>query len=145
MARSDKGQVGIEYGAVLVLFLFILVPVLYIGIMEIQISGQVSQARVAVDSIADAADRVYAQGPGATTTIEVYLPPGIAYAYIGTHEGQPTYREVDITLYLPTGGTTDVYALARGNLTGVMPTLPGRHVLVERMDSSGNVNITEVS
>ena len=138
MPRDNKAQVGIEYAAVLVLFLFVLVPVLYIGIVEIQISGQVSQARVAVDSIADAADRVYAQGPGATTTVEVYLPAALNYASLNGHE-------VNINLFLPTGETTDVYSLSRGNLTGPMPTLPGRHVLLVGMTSNGSVNIWEAS
>jgi len=138
MLASRRGQVGIEYGAVLVLFLVILIPMLYVGIMNIQISGQVSQARVAVESIADSADRVYAQGPGATTTVEVYLPSGINYANFSG-------REANINLYLPTGGTTDVYSLARGNLSGTMPTLPGRHVLVVTMNSSGQVYITEAT
>ncbi|QLJ52435.1 MAG: hypothetical protein Sv326_0260 [Candidatus Fermentimicrarchaeum limneticum] len=138
MLETGKGQIGIEYAAVLVLFLFILVPVLYIGMMDIQIAGQTSQARVAVDSIADSADRVYAQGPGATTTVEIYLPAGINSASFNK-------QEVNINLNLPTGGKTDVYALARGNLSGTMPTLPGRHVLVVRMNSSGQVQIAEVT
>jgi uncharacterized protein (UPF0333 family) len=138
MPKDNKAQVGIEYAAVLVLFLFILVPVLYIGITEIQISGQVSQTKVAVDSIADSADRVYAQGPGATTTVEIYLPPAVNYAKL-------TGQEVNINLFLPTGGTTDVYALSKGNLTGTVPTLPGRHVLVVSMASNGSVNIKEAT
>lgn len=138
MLKNRKGQIGIEYMAILVLFLVILIPVMYIGIMDIQIESQTSQARIAVDSIADTADRVYAQGPGTTTTVDVYLPAGIDYAKF-------TNQEVDINLYLPTGSNTDVYALSEGNLTGTMPTLPGRHVLVVTMNSTGNVTITEAT
>jgi uncharacterized protein (UPF0333 family) len=138
MLKSQKGQVGIEYMAILVLFLIILIPVMYIGMMDIQIQGQTSQARVAVDSIADTADRVYAQGSGTTTTVEVYLPRGINYASFTNHE-------INININLPTGTTTDVYALAKGNLNGIMPTLPGRHVLVVTMNSSGNVSILEAT
>jgi uncharacterized protein (UPF0333 family) len=138
MLKNERGQVGIEYMAILVLFLIILIPVMYIGIMDIQVEGQTSQARVAVDSIADTADRVYAQGPGTTTTVEIYLPRGINYAGFNK-------QEVNINLYLPTGATTDIYALARGNLTGTMPILPGRHVLVVGMNSAGNVTITEAT
>ncbi|NYZ78652.1 hypothetical protein H0N99_00730 [Candidatus Micrarchaeota archaeon] len=138
MLKNRTGQVGIEYMAILVLFLIILIPVMYIGMMDIQIEGQTSQARIAVDSIADTADRVYAQGPGTTTTVEVYLPAGINYASFSN-------REVNINLYLPTGSSTDVYALSRGNLTGTMPTLPGRHVLVVTMNSTGNVTIREAT
>ncbi len=138
MLKNQRGQVGIEYMAILVLFLIILIPVMYIGIMDIQIQGQTSQARVAVDSIADTADRVYAQGAGTITTVEVYLPAGINYASFTNHE-------VDINLNLPTGDTTDVYAIARGNLTGTMPTVPGRHVLVVGMNESGYVTIMEAT
>lgn len=141
MRKNQRGQVGIEYMAILVLFLVILIPVMYMGMMDIQIEGQTSQARIAVDSIADTADRIYAQGPGSKTTVEVYLPPGINYANFTNHE-------VDINLYLATGGTTDVFAIARGNftpgnLTNSTPPLPGRHVLVVTMDPTGNVTITE--
>jgi len=138
MPKGKKAQAGIEYAAVLVLFLFILVPVLYIGITEIQISGQVSQARIAAESIADAADRVYAQGPGATTTVEIYLPTAVNYATLSSHE-------VNINIFLPTGETTDEYALSKGNLTGTLPMLPGRHILVVGMTSNGSVNIREAS
>lgn len=141
MMKNQRGQVGIEYMAILVLFLIILIPVMYIGMMDIQIEGQTSQARIAVDSIADTADRVYAQGPGSTSTVEVYLPAGMnpARSYINN-------SEVNINLYLASGGNTDVYAIARGNFTpGNLPTLPGRHVLVVTMNSIGNVSITEAT
>lgn len=142
MLKNRTGQVGIEYMAILVLFLVVLIPVMYIGMVDIQIQGQTSQARVAVDSIADTADRVYAEGPGSITTVEVYLPPGMnpARSYLNN-------REVNINLYLATGSNTDVYALARGNLTpGPLPTLPGRHVLVVTMNSTtNNVTITEAT
>lgn len=135
---NRKGQVGIEYMAILVLFLIILIPVMYIGMMDIEVEGQTSQARVAVGSVVDTADRVYAQGPGTTTTVQIYLPAGIKYATF-------TNKEVDINLNLPTGSTTDVYGLAKGNLSGTMPTLPGSHVLVVSMNSSGTVNIVEAT
>src|SRR5271157_706436 len=138
MRKIRRGQVGIEYMAIIVLFLIILIPVMYIGMMDIQIEGQTSQARVAVDSVADTANRVYAQGPGTTTTVEVYLPAGINYAKF-------TNQEVDINLNLPTGSTTDVYALSEGNITGIMPTLPGRHVLVVTMNQNGNVTVAEAT
>ncbi|NYZ76048.1 hypothetical protein H0N98_02245 [Candidatus Micrarchaeota archaeon] len=138
MLKNETGQVGIEYMAILVLFLIIIIPVMYIGMMDIQLQGQTSQAKVAVDSIADTADRVYAQGPGTITTVEVYLPVGINYAGFTSHE-------VNINMNLPTGGATDVYSLARGNLTGTMPTLPGRHVLVVSMNSTGIVAIQEAT
>jgi uncharacterized protein (UPF0333 family) len=138
MLKNERGQVGIEYMAILVLFLIILIPVMYIGMLDIQLQGQTSQARIAVDSIVDTVDRVYAQGPGTTTTVEVYLPPGINYASF-------TGQEVNINLNLPTGDNSDVYSLARGNITGTMPTLPGRHVLVVGMNQTGSVTIQEAT
>jgi uncharacterized protein (UPF0333 family) len=144
MLKNLTGQVGIEYMAILVLFLIILIPIMYIGMVDIQIEGQTSQAKIAVDSIADTADRVYAEGYGSATTVEVYMPPGMnpARSYVNN-------SEVNINLYLATGANTDVYALARGNLTPwLLPTLPGRHVLVVAMNSTGgsmNVTITEAT
>ncbi|SCG85638.1 hypothetical protein [Methanobacterium congolense] len=73
-----KGQVSVEY------LLVILVVLLVFGMLlthvitpSIEASSDVSQssdAKNAVDTIANAADLVYANGPGSKRTLSVYIP-----------------------------------------------------------------------
>jgi uncharacterized protein (UPF0333 family) len=73
-----KGQVSVEY------LLVILVVLLVFGMMltnvitpSINATSDVSKssdAKTAVDTIANAADLVYANGPGSKRTLSVYIP-----------------------------------------------------------------------
>lgn len=123
---------------IIILLLVVLIPVIYLGLRDIQATSQVSQAKIAVDTIAEAANRIYAQGPGSKTTIQIYLPNGVNYANL-------TGKEVNYNVILPGGGTTDVFALARGNVTGSLPTSVGTHILTVSMNSSGIVLIGEAT
>ena len=127
-----------EYATIIILLLVVLIPIIYLGFRDIQTASQVSRTKIAVDAIADAANRIYAQGPGARTTIEIFLPDGINSANI-------TGAEVNYNVILPGGGATDVFALAKGNLTGNLPISVGRHLLVLNMNASGVVLISEAT
>lgn len=133
-----RAQVGLEYAAIIILLLVVLIPLVYLGFRDIQTASQVSRTKIAVDAIADAANRVYAQGPGARTTIEIFLPDGINSVSI-------TGKEVNYNVILPGGGTTDVFALAKGNLSGTLPMSVGRHLLILDMNSSGVVVVSETT
>jgi len=75
---DDGGQVSFEY------LMLILVAILILGTVTIPLVGRAidasndisraSDAKVAVESIADAADIVYANGPGAKRTVSFYIP-----------------------------------------------------------------------
>ena len=78
-----KGQVSVEY------LLVILVVLLVFGMMLTKVVGpsieassdisKASDAKAAVDTIANAADLVYANGPGAKRTLSVYIPKHTAF------------------------------------------------------------------
>lgn len=79
MKGMDKrGQVSVEY------LLIVLVLILVLSIVTIPLIGSsvdasndvsdASDAKVAVDTLANAADVVYANGPGARRTVSFYVP-----------------------------------------------------------------------
>jgi uncharacterized protein (UPF0333 family) len=73
-----KGQVSVEYLLVILVVLIVLgtVTIPMIG-SSVSSSGDVSKssdAKTAVDTIANAADLVYANGPGSKRTLSVYIP-----------------------------------------------------------------------
>ena len=79
MKGMDKrGQVSVEY------LLIILILILVLSIVTIPLIGSsvdasndvsdASDAKVAVDTLANAADVVYANGPGAKRTVSFYIP-----------------------------------------------------------------------
>ena len=73
-----KGQVSAEYLLVilviLVIFGFISIPLVQNSISSSMGISQVSDAKTAVSSIANAVNVVYANGPGAKRTVNVYVP-----------------------------------------------------------------------
>ncbi|MEM3030487.1 MAG: hypothetical protein QXH27_02020 [Candidatus Micrarchaeia archaeon] len=133
-----KAQAGMEYVLIVAAFLIILIPVTYLALQTATASSRTATARIAVESVADAADSLFAQSPGARTQVVIVLPDGVnaARTYI-------LGREVNVNVFLPAGGTADVFALARGNLTGTMPARPGKHLLTLAFLPSGVVNVSE--
>ncbi len=75
---DDEGQISLEY------LLLILVAILILGSVTIPLIGKAidasndvsraSDAKIAVETIANAVDIVYANGPGAKRTITFYIP-----------------------------------------------------------------------
>lgn len=75
---DNRGQISAEYLLLMVIIILILSAVtIPLASKSIDASNDVSQAsdaKVAVESIADAANVVYANGPGAKRKITVYIP-----------------------------------------------------------------------
>jgi len=75
---DEKGQVSVEY------LMLIFVAILIVGTVTIPLVGKAidasndiskaSDAKIAVKAIANAADIVYANGPGAKRTVSFYIP-----------------------------------------------------------------------
>ncbi|MDO9260521.1 MAG: class III signal peptide-containing protein, partial [Flavobacteriaceae bacterium] len=79
MKGMDKrGQVSVEY------LLVVLVLILILSVVTIPLIGNsidasndvsdASDAKIATDTLANAADVVYANGPGAKRTVSIYVP-----------------------------------------------------------------------
>ena len=138
--RTARGQSAVEYASILVLLLIALIPIVYIGLSTIEDSYRISQASVAVVSMSDAADLVFAQGPGASTLVDVYIPRAVNPAKTNV-----SGKEIRINVFLTSGAEHDFFAITRGNLTGSLPTSEGRHRLRIEMLASGVVQIMEPS
>ena len=75
---DEKGQVSVEY------LMLIFVAILILGTITLPLVGKAidasndvsraSDAKIAVETIANAADVVYANGPGAKRTVSFYIP-----------------------------------------------------------------------
>lgn len=135
-----KGQAGVEYASILVLILVALIPIVYMGTQMAENESRTSQAKAAVGALADGADLVFAQGPGAVTVVDITLPAAVNPAKTGFYG-----KEIRINVFLASGAEQDVFALARGNVSGTMPTTPGFHRLRLEMMGSGVVRVTEPS
>ncbi|MBI4399211.1 class III signal peptide-containing protein [Candidatus Micrarchaeota archaeon] len=130
-----KGQLSIEYIVIIGLVLIILMPIVYLSWQYSQSTSQTTQVQSSLNTIIEASNLVYSQGPGARTRVLIYFPNNVNSTRI---QG----REVNIQLLVP-GGTTDVFGLANGNLTGNISTRSGQHVLRIEMLANATVNISE--
>ncbi|GAB4316260.1 MAG: class III signal peptide-containing protein [Methanobacteriaceae archaeon] len=75
---DSRGQVSVEYLLLLLVILIILgsvtIPLIGSSIEASTDVSSVSDAKTAVESIANAADVVYSNGPGSVRTVNVYIP-----------------------------------------------------------------------
>ncbi len=129
-----KSQAALEYMLIVGLVLAILAPLVLYVYQQAEVSTRMQQAEVAVNAIAAAADNLYAQGPGAKSTINVFLPAG----YSG---GSVSNRTVNIKVFI-SSTYADVIALSKANLTGSLPASSGYKQIVLEMLSSGLVNVS---
>ncbi len=139
-----KGQVAVEYVAIVALSLAILVPVwLYTDQIRAQVDGQLrlSYAKQTVDRLRDAADLVYAQGPPAQFYVDVTVPDGVQSVYVN---GKLISLSVSASW-----GVSEAFATTVGNVTGSLPSFtayggPKRVLVKAQQNYSGFfVNVTE--
>ncbi len=136
-----RAQASLEYAAVIALLLAVSLP------LWMFVNDRLATARREIDAstadrtvraIAQSADWVYLQGFPARRTVEVELPDSVeSYGVSG--------REVLLRLAVP-GGTSEIYAVAMANLTGELPSRPGRaFILVSSVEGNpGTVNVSAV-
>lgn len=133
-----KGQSAIEYASILAIMLIALIPIVYISLSSVEDSYRGAQASVAVIALVDASDLVFAQGPGSSTIVDVFIPRSV-----NPEKTLLSAREIRINVFMTNGAEHDFFALAKGNVTGTLPTTPGRHRLKVEMLYSGAVQISE--
>ncbi|MFH1285309.1 MAG: hypothetical protein ABIH99_01880 [Candidatus Micrarchaeota archaeon] len=134
--NTKRGAASLEYLMLVALFFIILLPFSYLVWQTVQGHVQSSQAQVAVHTIVSAVDSVYAQGPGAKTTADIYLPTGVENASIYT-------KEISLRVRLSNGVSTEIFELTSGNVTGTLPTRAGKHLLHVEMFENGTVAVGE--
>ncbi|MCD6403329.1 MAG: hypothetical protein J7K98_03290 [Candidatus Aenigmarchaeota archaeon] len=116
-----KSQVSVEYVLILGVAFLILIPFILQGNISLEYlkdSMRVSFTKNSVESLGQAADMVFSQGPPAKIVQRVYIPKGIEEILIHDHE-------INFRVILSNGETTDVYYITKGNVIGSLPTSPG--------------------
>ncbi len=132
-----KAQSAIELMMIVGAVLAIIIPLSAYIWQQNEIATRTRQAEIAANIIAAEANSLYAQGPGARSTISVYFPAG----YDST-KSSVSNRIVKISVFTPSG-VSDFIAVSKANMTGTLPVNPGYRVLKLEMLSS-NVNVTSV-
>jgi len=130
-----KAQVALEY------FMLIGIVIGAISIISAyvwqqnEVSTRLQQATIAVNAISATADNLYAQGPGAKTTINVFFPVGYTPSLSSISN-----RRIVLKIYTPIG-YSDVLGITKANVSGSLPTTNGLKVLTLET-IGGYVNIS---
>jgi uncharacterized protein (UPF0333 family) len=114
-----KAQSAVEYMMIIIIVLAMIIPLTAYVWQQNEIGSRVRQGRLAVDTIAAAADNIYAQGPGAKTEIGVVFPTG----YDDTQSALAN-NTIHIRVMTPIGAN-DIIATTKANVTGTLPTTTG--------------------
>lgn len=120
-------MVGVIIGAVALISMYVY--------QQNEIATRSKQAEIAVNTIASAADNLYAQGSGAKTQINVYFPDG----YDST-QSSLSGKTIFLRIYTP-AGYNDIVATTKGNISGELPEGTGYKLLTLEL-INGYVNVT---
>jgi uncharacterized protein (UPF0333 family) len=127
-----KAQAALEYMMIIGFVLVILTPMVISIFQQIEVVSRSRQAEIAALRISSTANNLYAQGPGAKSTISVFLPDG--YSSMSYVSG----NVILIKVYIP-GGFNDVVKISTANLTGSLPADSGYKLLALEMLQNGTV------
>ncbi len=136
--KSVRGQVSIEYVFIVMVSFIIILPVVYVAMMQVQVTIATTKAEITCDKITNAADYILASGEGSKTKINIDLPENI-----DVNNSYISGKEINYRIFIY-GGGTDVFSVAKGNLTGNIPTSKGPHILFLEV-VEGKVNINEAT
>jgi ABC-type glycerol-3-phosphate transport system permease component len=121
---KKRGQVSLEY-LMLIGFVFIaLVPAMllaYNAYKDNQDIIAIRQAKQASEAIIQESEAIYYLGPPSMSTIKVYVPGQIFEVVVDDFE---------LTMRVRTSnGIDDVSTISRVNITGVVPSTQGSHIV----------------
>lgn len=133
MVFYRKSQVSIEYIFLIGFLLILLVPVFYYAIDKTRSTIDINQADDAVNTIANAADRVYSLGPGSRDHVWITFP----YTLVSTTVAS---NEVMVVINLK-GKNSEIHTSTIAELTGSLPSTPGTHKIAIEMLDNGVVQI----
>ena len=130
---SLRGQAGVELTAVLGIFLIIILfySVAASGMLShFNVQGNYNDAYRSVQSLASAADLVFVQGDGASSSVQIVLPPSTDFntskTFIGKPPSSPSLTQNTINIHV---SGTDLFAITRAPLIGHFPEASGEHVV----------------
>ena len=130
---GKRGQSSFEYIIIVGVLLIIIIPFFYYAFSESNSNIKLNQADDAVKAIAGAADSVYSLGPGSKQFVYITIPDGVTSTSVTSKTVQ-----LQISIF---GGTSDIYATTKANLTGSLPASKGTYRLSLEMLSNGLVAI----
>lgn len=133
-----RAQTSVEYLILLAALLAVIVPFAFIAQQTIENSSRTSQAKIAADTLADAANSLFLQGPGASTQVQVYLPP--SYNELFSYASN---RTININIYLATGENSDIFRTTNGEIRGKLPSNGGFQIIPLYYTHAGYVVIGE--
>ena len=126
-----KAQAAVEYIIMVGVVLSIAVTIFYYAVSYSSESIAISKSKEGVESIAKSVNYVYSLGQGTRTTVFIDIPTNVIDTYIIANE---------IGVKVSTSaGITDVYATAMTNISGSLPTTPGRHFIIIKNTENGVV------
>lgn len=129
----DKGQVSNEY---LIISAFILIVIGFLFIFSYSNASEtvaVSSTENAVNTLAKAANDVYALGPGNQRMVEINLPAGVVNQYVLNNQIGYVMQTKDINF--------DIYKNTEAEIGGELPITEGKHFVIVQMLDSGIVRI----
>jgi uncharacterized protein (UPF0333 family) len=119
-----KAQASLEYIVIVGVVLILLIPLFYYVSNASAENIKIAQIEDAVNSLAKAADDVYALSPGTKKYVWVSIPGGVEGKFLNASE-----------IVLTIGGS-DIVAITKATVVGEIPTDKGTHkVPVELLDS----------
>lgn len=119
-----KSQVALEYFIIVAIALTIIVPyVIYSNelFIDYRDNNDVMAAKNAVNKIGQSADWVFAQGPPAQISTEVFIPDGVTQTLLVNNTIEFKVRTVS--------GVSDVFYISTANVTGSLPTTSGYYTV----------------
>lgn len=135
LKAGKKAQASVEYMTIIAIVMIILMPIIFYAYQQNETAIRTSQASLAASRISSAADNLYAQGLGAKTSLDIFLPAGYS------SQSFASGNIINIKVYTPSG-INDVIRVTKANLTGSLPSEPGYKRIYFVMLDSGYVNIT---
>ncbi len=130
-----RGQASLEYFTMIGIVIIAVSILAGVAWQDNETSTRVQQAHIAANAIASTADNLYAQGPGARSTLNILVPSG--YSRTGSSISN---KQVIFSINTP-GGFMHVVALTKANITGDPPSSSGlKFIVLETIE--GYVNIS---
>lgn len=132
-----RAQVALEYLIIFAVMLSALLPLVFWADKEASVATTASHARLAADSIENAANSAYVLGVNSVVTADVNFPQG----YIANESilGGLTNKGIYLKFRLPDGNPMDILRYCRTNISGTLPNVSGIFRLSFTFNASGSI------
>ena len=90
------------------------------------------QARYALDTLAEQSERLYSQGNGARTTLLLRFPDTL-------NRTEVSGQDISFYLQVRNGEQQELYRRINVNVSGTLPSIPGRHQITLESTQTGVV------